>query len=1738
MPWTLWPKQLVGMGLPLLGAVLLRKREKWGPQWRHWQRETHPYYDLQVKVLRARNIQHTDLLSKADCYVQLWLPTAAPSPIQTRTVTNCSDPEWNETFHYRIHGAVKNVLELTLCDKDVLDSDQLSLLLFDLSSLQPGQPHTHTFPLNQQDSQELQVEFTLEKSQMPVSEVITNGVLVAHPCLRIQATLKGVQTASLGEYGSKQIQLAVPGAYEKPQPVPLRQTTEPGLPPTFTFHVNPVLSPQLRVELKEKLLVLQSGPNDELEAQTSKLGEADILLSPLPLGQEEQHFVVLVEGQEVALSVKAEMSSGDLDLRLGSELCDGELEFLDKRKQVASKALQQVMGLSEAPHCEQVPVIAVLGSGGGVRAMTSLYGSLAGLQELGLLDAVTYLSGVSGSTWCISTLYNDPSWSQKSLQGPIDQASARVCSSKLGMLSPEQLQYYTREKEVWGNRGHNMSLTDFWGLIIEYFLNQKENPAKLSDQQEVVSQGQNPYPIYASVNVHTNISGEDFAEWCEFTPYEVGFPKYGAYVPTELFGSEFFMGRLLRPWPEPRICYLQGMWGSAFAASIDEIFLKMGGSGLRFLDWYREGINVTDDGSKFRLQVPTWLRTRIFTPQSPFSQAVLDIFTSRFTYAQNFNFTQGLCLHKDYVASREFVAWKDRHLDACPNQLTPMKDCLCLVDGGFAINSPFPLILQPQRAVDLIVSFDYSLETPFQVLQMTEKYCLDRGIPFPRIDVGPRDFEDPRECYLFTNAEDPRSPIVLHFPLVNRTFRTHLAPGIERQTAEEKAFGDFLISGPDTPYGMMDFTYEPEEFDREMAKLTKYNTQVPKHQQGLENNICQTVEGTVDLKGPGKANFVNTCMLLGSSWIIGAAEVGGGDSPELDVIVPGQKCPSLHPIMINPGDWEFLTNILAGKVSPETERVHGATGSCASRILPGPCLSEEEASVFWRLTVKVLEARCLPRADLLSEADPYVTLVLPTVPGTKFKTKTVTNSSHPVWNETFSFLIQSRVKNILELNICDEDLIMKDDICFKVSYDISEILPGKLLQKTFRLNPQGPEELDVEFLMERTLDPPENLITNNVLVARELSRLDVCLDRAGSTTMAAVQDKLELELVLKGSYEDTRTFALDTASTFSFHYLRGQDIALNGCLRSFRNNVWNSDISATALNVPLKSLITGKEVTMNIPATDAPELMLKLKTDCCPKELAVRLGYGLCPEEQAFLGRRKQVVAAALKQALQLDEDLKDDEVPVVGIMAEGGGVRAMISLFGHLLALQKLGLLDCVTYISGVSGSTWTMAHLYQDPEWSQRDLDRPISHAREHVVKSLWREFSPEHLASYHQALKLREEQGHTTTIADLWGLVLESKLHGQVTDQTLSGQRAALEQGQNPLPLYLSLNVKENNLDTLHFKEWVEFSPYEVGFLKYGGFVPSELFGSEFYMGRLMKRLPESQICFLEGIWSNIFSVNLMDIWYDVTCGKEWKNYIVDAQKSEEPSASAGTSSCVEASWLQPGTALAQAFKGFLNGRPFHQCSSNFLHGLQMHRDYHNQKDFSTWADCHLDNTPNQLTPQDPHLCLVDAGYFINNSCPSMFRTGRQVDLILSFSYSQFSHFEGLQQSEKYCRAQGLPFPFVEPSPEDQQQPQECHLFSDPTCPEAPVVLHFPLVNDSFRDHSAPGVRRSPAELKAGQVDLTGEASPYLMYNMTYKEEDFDRLLQLTDYNMRNSQDTILQALRTVLKRKAPEVKPSGM
>lgn len=101
------------------------------------------------------------------------------------------------------------------------------------------------------------------------------------------------------------------------------------------------------------------------------------------------------------------------------------------------------------------------------------------------------------------------------------------------------------------------------------------------------------------------------------------------------------------------------------------------------------------------------------------------------------------------------------------------------------------------------------------------------------------------------------------------------------------------------------------------------------------------------------------------------------------------------------------------------------------------------------------------------------------------------------------------------------------------------------------------------------------------------------------------------------------------------------------------------------------------------------------------------------------------------------------------------------------------------------------------------------------------------------------------------------------------------------------------------------------------------------------------------------------------------------------------------------------------------------------------------------------------------------------PECRRTSRSVSLLLrtlgspgaSLSDATLPALQQLQLLGRFCQEQGIPFPPISPSPEEQRRPRECHLFLDPDCPEAPAVLHFPLVSDSFREHSAPGEPPSP-------------------------------------------------------------------
>uniref|UniRef100_A0A8B9MEM0 Phospholipase A2 n=1 Tax=Accipiter nisus TaxID=211598 RepID=A0A8B9MEM0_9AVES len=708
-------------------------------------------------------------------------------------------------------------------------------------------------------------------------------------------------------------------------------------------------------------------------------------------------------------------------------------------------------------------------------------------------------------------------------------------------------------------------------------------------------------------------------------------------------------------------------------------------------------------------------------------------------------------------------------------------------------------------------------------------------------------------------------------------------------------------------------------------------------------------------------------------------------------------------------------------------------------------------------------------SSTVTQSDCYVSLSLPTASVQHFRTKTVQNSKNPTWNETFHFTIQSQVKNILELKVCDEDNITEDDHLLTVFFDVSKIQLGENIQLCFQLNPQ----VWIKFKDKaKVMWSGENVVISIFPLVCPIYK--------------------KFALTVEGSYEGTQTHTLSSClcptSPTRFHYIKYNQSALTVALPRRR----------------------------------------RLSRGLCfrPRNLDARLGFDLCTEEQDFLQNRRKVVAAALKEVLHLEEDLQDHEVPIVAVTTAGCGIRALTAMYGSILGLQKLRVLDCISYISGSSGTTWTMTKLYEDADWSRKDLGEIIIEARKQAAKCKMGAFCLRSLRNYYRELSQRTQAGHKTSFIDLWGLMIESMLNDGVI---LSDQRRAVNQGQNPLPIYLALNVKDK-VATKDFREWVEFTPYEVGFLKYGAFIRAEDFGSEFFMGRLMKKLPESRICFMQGMWSSIFSKNLLDAWHAADNSEDfWRRWTQDrvTEIEEQPDLTEKPyemATCM----FTPTSGLSTTLRDILTDRPAVSKYHNFLRGFQMHNEYIQQEHFTKWKDTLLDTSPNDLRGNSEHLELVDAAFFFETSCPPLMRPERKVDVIIHLNYTGGSQTLPLEQACRYFSEQGIPFPSIGLK-DDEKNLKECYMFDGADTPGAPLLLYFPLVNDTFQRYVAPGMSRSAAEMEQGKVDISSFCSPYSTREVSLKAEDFNKLLKLTNYNIMNNENMILQALRMAVARK---------
>ncbi|KAL5783435.1 hypothetical protein ACOSP7_008464 [Xanthoceras sorbifolium] len=85
----------------------------------------------------------------------------------------------------------------------------------------------------------------------------------------------------------------------------------------------------------------------------------------------------------------------------------------------------------------------------------------------------------------------------------------------------------------------------------------------------------------------------------------------------------------------------------------------------------------------------------------------------------------------------------------------------------------------------------------------------------------------------------------------------------------------------------------------------------------------------------------------------------------------------------------------------------------------------KEVIVRGILCVTVISAENLPAADLMGKADPYVVLTMKKSE-TKNKTRVVNECLNPVWNQTFDFVVEDGLHDMLILEVYDHDTFGKD----------------------------------------------------------------------------------------------------------------------------------------------------------------------------------------------------------------------------------------------------------------------------------------------------------------------------------------------------------------------------------------------------------------------------------------------------------------------------------------------------------------------------------------------------------------------------------------------------------------------------------------------------------------------------------------------------------------------------------------
>ncbi|KAH7232446.1 lysophospholipase catalytic domain-containing protein [Fusarium solani] len=264
-------------------------------------------------------------------------------------------------------------------------------------------------------------------------------------------------------------------------------------------------------------------------------------------------------------------------------LSSDETAWLQLRSNNTIPALKDFLGLANIGDMDtdayvdgivagdgELPRRGIAISGGGYRAMTNGAGAIAAFDNRttnstdkghldGLLQATTYLSGLSGGSWLVESLYMQNFttvdciiFATSGFLAALWQLDEPILEGPANLSITQYYRELSQDVEDKADAGYNTTITDYWGRALSYQLvnASDEGPAytfsSIANDSEF-AQVRAPMPIIVSVERKMGqLQKGDNSTIIEFNPWEMGSydPGLAAFTPLKYMGSSFTNGTI------------------------------------------------------------------------------------------------------------------------------------------------------------------------------------------------------------------------------------------------------------------------------------------------------------------------------------------------------------------------------------------------------------------------------------------------------------------------------------------------------------------------------------------------------------------------------------------------------------------------------------------------------------------------------------------------------------------------------------------------------------------------------------------------------------------------------------------------------------------------------------------------------------------------------------------------------------------------------------------------------------------------------------------------------------------------------------------------------------------------------------------------------------------------------------------------------------------------------------------